>query len=304
MYKRNFFRATILTFTATVGLLFASSAAIATGDCNPIAPGTCWQFEFYKLEVVADYPVFDESGFEKWQYQITRNNQSRFKTDGPTIDVIFMLGADVEVDKEGLTDAVWFPELCEGDIVNNVGVGDCYRKVVRWESSKDGSSLLNLYVDPQGYSETTLPVYVVVDNEKYDIGTIIGPLGVGEEAVEAFLATTNIIDKTSDGRALAINTDLYGGLVSILSCADVCDDYPVNFSPLTEEDAFDLEEAYFCIPGGDSSSIFPVNSTLTVDLAELSDLHCGHVEFKDEASRIQFSNRGTCRVVYGKLRCW
>ena len=292
MQKRNLIKLLVIGVTA-ISMLFTYSLAMAGHDCttdDPLTPevekNLCWVFDLgYTVEVV-DQDVL-EGGLEKWTYSITKKKRASAN------HVLMGLEKDLVVNETETNESALFGP-CIGDTTENIGVGDCLRQYGKWTPSfNTGLEQIILYVNPVE-NVTTVPIFAKGSSDT-ESGTIVGPGADIAKVIE----NTFIVDITKDGRGLAVKMDRNGNILSAEACEADCENYPINYVPIPT-DGIALDASYFCIPAGGD---FVANSTLDVD-GNVLNLHCGFVEFKDEDSSIQFSNRGSCRVMAGRLICY
>jgi len=276
----------------TVFLLFTHSVVLASGhECDGTLPNienTCWVFDLgYTVDLTIGGVM--ENGLQKWAYNVVK------KKSASANHILFGLEKDIVIDENETNETDLFPP-CVGDTTENVGVGDCLRQFVKWTPNfNTGLAQIILYVKPTE-AVSTLPIFAKGSND-VESGTILGPAADKAEVIES----TFFIDQTDDGRALAVKMDRNGNIIQAWKCESDCENFPTNFTLITTP-TIPLSETYFCIPARDG---FDDNSDLTIGGEPVNSLHCGSVEFKDVDSSIQFSNRGSCRVLpSGALYCY
>jgi len=317
MKKKNFIKSLVSVMSAVCMLFIYSQTVDANSwksscpqvDCGDYDEDKCWLSATYRitLETAGVIDTDDESetyGLEEWTYGITKRTGWSPKAE-------FLMG--LEKDLIVSVEAGDFDELYDPCEPETFGVGDCLRQYLKWNNIKYQYEI-TFFVKPTG-TTSTLPIFVK-KGLLVGAGSILGPAAALE------VKNTFFVDETGDGRALAIRMDRNGNIVEAEICPPAnnpdatCENYPDNFVPFDENNSFELEETYFCIPAREPE--FPANYYLTpfevanevINNSESDSdeqhpgFHCGYLEFKDEGSSVVFKNRGRCKKIGGKLFCY
>jgi hypothetical protein len=292
MKKRNS-KMLLSFFIGAVFVLLTYSGVLAAGDCTKPneSPNTCWSFNLgYTIEVMVPGVLNQDMGLQEWSYKLSKSKNA-------SANMIYLgIEKDIYVDQLN-SDFNDYLETCEGNANENIGVGDCLRQFMGWPANfPTSSSTITYYIKPVENSTPT-PIFMKGSNDT-ESGAILGPAADKAEVIES----TFFIDQTDDGRALAVKMDRNGNIIEAWKCDADCENFPTNFD-LIETPTISLSETFFCIPADGVN--FIDNSDLDIGSDSITSLHCGSVEFRDVDSSIQFSNRGSCRVLpSGGLFCY
>ena len=235
-------------------------------------------------------------GMDKWTYDVVASPSVK-NPNGNQNFIALGIEAGLEPNLVSENDGTIY-DACVGEPTLGVGIGDCLRQWAKMNPNFDnGREQISFYTKPsQKVSPMPMAVKAGSDQEN---GKIIGPV----TSTAALVQNTFFIDQTSDGRYIAVTLDSEGNYLSATTCSNpentgYCDNYPDNFVPISE--VVELDSSYFCIP---PSLQHPENSSLVLNGTEVF-LHCGYIEFETPDTSVQFSNRGTCRVISGRLYCY
>ena len=291
MQKRNF--KMLLSFLIGAVFVLLTYSAVLAADCTKPneSPNTCWSFNLgYTIEVMVPGVFDQDKGLQEWTYKLSKNKNA-------SANMIYLgIEKEIYVDQSN-SDFRDYLEPCEGNANENIGVGDCLRQFMGWSANFPTSSATITYYIKPVESTTPTPIFMKA-SDNTESGAILGPAADKAEVIES----TFFIDQTDDGRALAVKMDRNGNIIEAWKCDADCENFETNFTKITTP-TIPLSETYFCIPADGAD--FDDNSDLTIGGEPVTNLHCGSVEFKDVDSSIQFSNRGSCRVLpSGGLFCY
>ena len=290
MKKRN--SKMLLSFViGAVFVLLTHSLVLANCTQKNAEAGECWSFNLgYEIHVSTAGVLNEDTGLQEWSYELS-------KTKNASATMIYLgIEKQIYVDQSN-SDFSDYVEPCQGSASENIGVGDCLRQFMGWSANFPTSNTIITYSIKPVENSTLTPIFMKGNNDT-ESGSILGPAADKAEVIES----TFFIDQTDDGRALAVKLDRNGNIIQAWSCDADCENFSTNFKEITTP-TIPLSETYFCIPADGAN--FDPNSDLTIGGEPVTNLHCGSVEFKNVDSSIQFSNRGSCRVLpSGGLFCY